>query len=219
MEIEDKGMLIAGGVIAGILETLIICWIWKKYNLWEMNWKNRKQMAVMSGAAALSVVFNVLLFQKQELVIECVNYMALYTIIAAVAGIDFKTKTIPNKILLVGIIIRLLLMAMEAIFYREGVKQTLVDSGIGFAFGLIFMLFLSFISKHGIGYGDVKLFAWIGLCVGFLNTYNILFYSVLVAAVVGVYLLLIKNKDKKTQLPFAPFVFVGTYMMLCFLLL
>ena len=212
-------MLIAAGVIAGILETLVVCWIWKKYNLWDMDLKNRKQMAVMGGLAILSVVINVLLFRKHYLFTVCINLMAVYTITAAVAGIDFKTKTIPNKILFAGIIIRIVLICLEAVFYSDGIRQTLINSGIGFAFGLIFMLFLSFISKHGIGYGDVKLFAWIGLCVGFLDTYNILFYSVLAAAIVGIYLLLVKNKDKKTQLPFAPFVFVGTYMMICFHLL
>ena len=208
-------MEIVGGVLAGILETVSVYLVWKKYNIFELDYKKCKKAVVIILLALVSVFLSVMLLYKGYKTIICFNIMILYTILAAVAGIDFKTKTIPNRILLIGLILRVLLIGVEGVFYRDGIRQTLVNSGIGFAFGLIFMLFLSIITKHGIGYGDVKLFAWIGLCVGLLDTYNILFYSVLVAAVTGIYLLLIKNKSKKMQLPFAPFVFVGTYIVLC----
>lgn len=208
-------MEIAGGILAGILETVFVYLIWKKYNIFESDCGKYKKTIIFILLALASVFLSVMLLCRNYAMVTCVNFMVLYTILASVAGIDFKTKTIPNKILLTGLIIRILLISVEAVFFSDGIKQTFINSGIGFAFGLIFMLFLSIISKHGIGYGDVKLFAWIGLCVGLLDTYNILFYSVLVAAVAGIYLLVIKNKSKKMQLPFAPFVFIGTYIVLC----
>ena len=209
-------MIIAGSVLIGILQTIIICSIWKKYNIFSAKYKERKSQMIFGCLLVVSVVLNGLLLTYQEEAIICINIFVLYTLLSAIAGIDLKTKKIPNKILAVGIGIRIGMIAIQAVLYTDTVKLVLLNSGTGFLFGLFFLLLLSFISKHGIGYGDVKLFAWLGLCVGLADVYNILFYSVFVAAVVGTYLLLIKRKSKKTEMPFGPFVWLGTYIMLIF---
>lgn len=212
-------MLIASGIFLSLIESLIITMIWKKYNLLQINCSKPKYLIPITLITVLSSIINILLLLKKYAFTTCINIFVLYTLLFAIAGIDFKLKIIPNKLLLIGILIRSVIIGVEAVLHPENVINVLLNSGIGFIFGLLFFLFLSFISKHGIGYGDVKLFAWIGLCMGISDTYSIMFYSVCAAAVVGLYLLFIKSKDKKTQIPFGPFVFVGLYMVLCFRLM
>lgn len=68
---------------------------------------------------------------------------------------------------------------------------------------LIFMWILALLTKPGIGYGDVKLFAVIGYLAGLRYAYGILFYAALFAAGYGGALLLLK-KRKAAQMAFAP---------------
>ena len=188
--------------------------IWKKYELFKNEFSKQKTALCIIAMTLINSVINILFLRQEYSYVTCLNVFSLYTLMFAIAGIDLKFKIIPNRLLLIGFIIRLLILGIEIIWQPEEAKRVLFHSGIGFLFGLLFLLFLSFISKHGIGYGDVKLFAWIGLCMGLADTYSIMFYSVLAAAVISLYLLFIKSRDKKTQIPFGPFVFVGVYMVL-----
>lgn len=73
-------------------------------------------------------------------------------------------------------------------------------------------LLAHFISKGGIGMGDVKLFAVIGCYVGSRSIMSAAFLSVLSGAVYCIVMLLLKKIKLKEEIPFAPFIFVGTML-------
>lgn len=212
-------MLVASGIFVSLVESLIIMAIWRKYDLLKTDILKLKYVFATVIITLINSIINILFLVKNYSLITCINIFVLYTLVFVIAGIDLKLKIIPNKLLLAGIIIRSVIIGIEIIIEPGNGVRIIFNSGIGFLFGLLFLLFLSFISKHGIGYGDVKLFAWIGLCMGVADTYGIMFYSVCAAAVMSMYLLFFKSKDKKTQIPFGPFVFIGLYLVLAFRLM
>ena len=209
MRTEDEMLQ---GLLAGAVQMLVITGIWIKYDIVSLKKGGGKQRLALTVMGVLTVLLNTLLFCREYRVNTVINIMAVHTIMAVLAGIDLKRKVIPNIILAVGFAVRVLLLVHEWIAYPETIQASLLNMTAGFFFGLIFLLLLSFVTRHGIGYGDVKMFAWLGFSVGLSDTYNILFYSVLAAAA-AVYLLLIKKADRKKELPFAPFVYAGCYLV------
>lgn len=203
-------MELAIGIAAGFLETALITYVWKRRELLSEN-----RMVVFAMTAALSIALSVLLFRREYAVFDYINIVTVYVIVFILAGIDYRTKTIPNEILAVGMVIRTVLYMAEAVLSVDTIRISLIMATAGFLFGLLFLLLLAMLTRNGIGYGDVKLFAWLGYCVGIRDVYNILFYSALFSAAVGTYLILRKKADRKKGLPFAPAVLAGTYLVFC----
>jgi leader peptidase (prepilin peptidase)/N-methyltransferase len=67
----------------------------------------------------------------------------------------------------------------------------------------------------GLGGGDVKLIAAIGLIVGYNSIIFIMCSSYIIGAIVGISLLIMRRKKLVSILPFAPFITIST--ILCFM--
>ncbi len=203
-------MELAIGIAAGLLETAVITYVWKRREL-----LSERMTVVIALTAALSIALSVLLFRREYAVFDYINIITVYVIVCILAGIDYRTRTIPNKILAAGMVVRTVLYLAEAVLSADTVRTSLIMAAAGFLFGLLLLLLLAMLTRNGIGYGDVKLFAWLGYCVGIRDVYNILFYSALFSAAVGTYLILRKKADRKKELPFAPAALAGTYLVFC----
>lgn len=203
------------GALVGMIQTLVITGVWTKYDVVSLGKDEKKQWRFMAAVGIFTVLLNMLLFDQEYRIHTLVNLSAVYVIVTILAGIDLKRKVIPNAVLAVGFMVRAILMLYEWLAYPETIRQVFLNMAAGFLFGLLLLLFLSFITRHGIGYGDVKLFAWLGFSVGLADTYSILFYSVLAAAITGIYLVFVRKADKKKELPFAPFVYIGCCLVFC----
>ena len=88
----------------------------------------------------------------------------------------------------------------------------LISSVFGALIGGGIFLLAHFISKGGVGMGDVKLFAVIGFYVGNGSIMAAAFLSVMAGAVYSITMLLFKKIKLKEEIPFAPFIFVGTIL-------
>lgn len=203
------------GLITGMTELFIIIGVWIKYEIFSIRAGGWKQWTATAFLGILTVFLNILLFGQNRQSYVYLNIMAVYTILAAAAGIDFQKKIIPNAVVGTGFVLRAALLCFECFVCPGNIRTAFLNAAAGFAFGLLLLLLLSFITRHGIGYGDVKLFAWIGFSMGFADTYSILFYSALSAAVAGIWLMFVKKKDRKMELPFGPFVYIGAYLVMC----
>ena len=202
------------GVLFGIFEAAVIIGAWMHYLDCTPDKKmDRKAVVTAVGVVLLAIVMNLLMWRKQYRLVTYGNLIQVFVILAVAAGVDYKKHIIPNSLVGAGAICRLVLLFLEGFLYPEEIKSSLIMSVAGMVVCLIFMLFLSFLTKHGIGFGDVKLFAWIGFSVGIMETYYILFYSVFLTAAAAIFLLCTKKTDRKGRLPFAPFVFLGCYLV------
>lgn len=133
-----------------------------------------------------------------EVVIDCV----FLTMLAAVTLTDLEQRIIPNRILLVGAVICL---AIAAPTDPAGLPERAIAAAAG---GLLFFL-VALAYPQGMGLGDVKLTATMGLFLGRALAPAVL--SALVAAsFVGLALIArYGSRARKMAIPFGPFLALG----------
>ena len=134
------------------------------------------------------------------------GYLALLYFLPYLAWVDGKQRIVPGNILKWMFFFRLSVLVAGVFCYR-GAGMELVLSALGglFAGGGI-MLLAYVISRKGVGAGDVKLMAVVGLYMGSANIYAVLLLSFFLAAAYGVAGMLlhkIRLKDEIACLSFA----------------
>jgi len=157
-------------------------------------------------ATAALLVGAVLHFHKLYVAIVM---SAFFAVMLAVAIIDLDHKVIPNRIVYPSLIAFPVLLGVGA---ASGQGFRLVHAGVGFlAFGGGLFL-VAAVSPQGMGMGDVKLGALIGLVLGALQL-----RLVAVAAALGilagglgaVVALVFFGATRKKALPFGPYLAAG----------
>ena len=137
--------------------------------------------------------------------IFCVISPALLTI----SIIDIKHKIIPDRITLPGIIFGLI-----AGSYLIGLKESL----LGLISGGGIFLFSSEVyyrvrGRVGMGGGDIKFIAAVGALLGLKQVFLVIFLSAFMGSVVGLIGLVGKKINTTSQVPFGPFLAVGTLIV------
>jgi leader peptidase (prepilin peptidase) / N-methyltransferase len=129
--------------------------------------------------------------------------------------VDAAVKRLPN--LLTGSAFAgtagLLLIASATGGHWSTLGRCLIG-GVAFA---AFCLVLAIISPSGMGLGDVKLAASLGAALAWLSWTALIagiFAGFLLASGYGVALLVRGRANRKTQIPFGPFMIVGTFLVL-----
>lgn len=164
----------------------------------------------MVGAVLFALLFTLYGYGPVKIIRHCLLLGGLVPI----GYEDYKEKRIPNRWLLALIIIRAILFGVESVLYPafiwENVKFILFGAAVN---GII--LFLAYvISRHSIGVGDVKLFIVLGMYLGTGRTYLILLSALIIAACYGVVKVWRKSMTTKDEMAFAPFVAIGTVLIL-----
>ncbi|NLZ54393.1 MAG: prepilin peptidase, partial [Thermoanaerobacteraceae bacterium] len=84
----------------------------------------------------------------------------------------------------------------------------------GFAVGGGTILLIVVLSRGGMGGGDIKLFATVGMYLGLRLTVLALLLSFVFGSIAGLILILLKGKKMKDAIPFAPFIALGSIVSL-----
>ena len=139
-----------------------------------------------------------------------IQMLFLCTVLWVCAWTDCRAYLIFNRILLFGLLVYLALFALQGILAPGQMRDTAIGAGISAA-GLFAAGFLCRIVMPGsVGAGDLKLMIVLGLYLGMEHTWNAVFYTLLSAFFVSVWLLATKRASGKSVLPFAPFLLIGT---------
>jgi leader peptidase (prepilin peptidase) / N-methyltransferase len=148
-----------------------------------------------------------LLFASAPLLVgwsmELVIALTLISLLVIITVSDLAYMIIPDKVLLV----------FAGIFMIERLFIPLTpwwDSLSGAAAGFILLLSIAFISRGGMGGGDIKLFAVIGFVVGFKAMLLSFFFATFYGAFFGIIAMLLGFVKKKQHIPFGPFIAIGT---------
>ena len=127
----------------------------------------------------------------------------IYTcILIIVFFTDLEHRLVLNQVIYPAIALALLAAPFTP---SHSARALLLGGLIGFA--LLFLIAL--IRPAGMGMGDVKLAAFIGLIVGFPSILIALFLSFVAGGLVAGWLLLSGVKGRKDPVPFAPFLVAG----------
>lgn len=176
-----------------------------------------KSVLVYSILVCVSALAGYIISRNTVSILATVQIGICYMSALAAAIIDFKTKTIPNYIPISLLCCRALIFIYEIIF-TDSALSYLVSSLIGCFLCALLLIIANRISKGGIGGGDIKLLACIGLMCGVYVVFSTLLLSLLACIVVSVILLLLKKKTSKDNLPFGPFIYLGLTIMCLFTL-
>ena len=156
---------------------------------------------------AALVTENICLFSMA--VSRMARYGILFAGLVIIAWIDRRSKRIPNVILLGLLALRVILLAAEWILYPSYGLALLISALAGGLIGGGLFCICYFISRGGVGMGDVKLFTIMGVYLGLGVIMTTVFLTVLVSAVYSVVQLIRKKTKLKDEVPFAPFAWIG----------
>jgi leader peptidase (prepilin peptidase)/N-methyltransferase len=144
-------------------------------------------------------------------------FLVLTAFLVALSAIDLDTFLLPKKLVWPAFGAGAVLLGVAAVI--DGDRQGAIEAAAGaaIAFALLYVVF--FISPRGMGFGDVRLAAVLGLHLGWIELPLVglgLFLSFLVASIVGIGLLVTRRKGRKDRVPFGPFLATGTLLAVLF---
>lgn len=175
---------------------------------WNNPWF--KTLIAVAVILMIGLVLEFRLFQYGML--KIIRYVIVVCCLVVIGWIDFLSRKIPNKILIFMFGARTVLLIIECIVYRELWKSIILSASMGFVFSGGMFLLCYLISRGGVGIGDVKLFAVLGYYMGSGAVFSVMFMTVLAAALFSTIALLLKKTNLKQEIPFAPFIFLGTVL-------
>ena len=136
--------------------------------------------------------------------------------------IDFEHYIIPNEITFGGLIIGLLLSAVyPPLLDADTIKVSLMRSFLGAIVGGVALLTVAMVGelifrREAMGMGDVKLLAAIGAFFGWQSTLFTILISSLLGGVVGLILVLVRQKGWQSRIPYGPYIAFGAVLwMFC----
>lgn len=137
-------------------------------------------------------------------------YLVLTGALVALSWIDLEHFLLPNRIVYPMTVALVVLFGLAALLEDDwsALGRGMVAGAI--AFVVYFVLHL--VSPRSMGFGDVKLSFSLGLALGWLSWEELalgLFLAFLYGAVIGIILMIVRRRDRKTAIPFGPFMAAG----------
>ena len=133
------------------------------------------------------------------------NDMLLKVILCVCIGVCTVTDVLKRTI-----DIRILVMFLGILTVCGFIEKTICIENViaGLCVGIVFAV-VSFLTEGEIGIGDVCLYSMIIFFMGLKKGIYILFISVGFAFLAALYLVIVKRKKKKYEMPLVPFIFAA----------
>ena len=174
----------------------------------------KKKLIILSAVSAVVLLGLAVLFPLTANPHEWDVFSMMRAVLVIVfswfaAVIDQKFRVIPNKLTLCVLLVGMAVIAAEIILSSDTWQGVIMYALLGAAISGGIFLIANLVSKNGLGMGDVKLMALIGLYVGMERSLGIAMWTMVLAALTGGVLMMVKKAKLKTELALAPFFFLG----------
>lgn len=129
------------------------------------------------------------------------------------AVIDLREQLLPNRVLLPGTVVTAALLALAAAL--DDGWPDLLRALLAGAAAFVVLLAMALLAPSGLGMGDVKLAALLGLVLGWFGWPAVLlgfFLGFALQAVLGLALLATRRAGRRTELPFGPALLTGALL-------
>ena len=128
--------------------------------------------------------------------------LTILLVFVAIIAIDLKHHLIPNSLnIYLGVVF--LSIAIMQYSWKHWLLGGLIGFGVPF---LVTLLFYKIKGQVGLGGGDIKLFGVLGIILGPIGVVENIFFSCFAGSLIGAFLLITKRMDRKTPIPFGPFI-------------
>jgi len=164
----------------------------------------------------------VALFIKYHFTFFFWMYALVCLVLVIITFIDLQEQIIPDELsyglMVAGTIFSFFNreLFLQIIFYFPLALNRLVASYVGLLVGGGILYFIAWISRGGMGGGDIKLAAGLGAFLGWEYTLIMLGLSFLAGGVVGIILLITGLKKRKDPIPFGPFIAAAAITVILF---
>jgi leader peptidase (prepilin peptidase)/N-methyltransferase len=130
----------------------------------------------------------------------------------AMSGIDIGHKLLPDNLTLPMLWLGILLSFFPVFIDLE---SSVIGAMAGYlSLWSVYIVFKLITGKEGMGHGDFKLLAMLGAWTGWKMLLVIILTSSLVGATVGIAMILLKRSDRRTQIPFGPYLAAAGWIAL-----
>lgn len=214
-------MLLASSLFASVFLVIFInvalVLLADKY---EIKLKYYKSVAVSRSVIVISIISAVLAFTLNYLrgadksIIElALSFMLLWGM-GVLTVTDYKKKIVPNKILLIILILWAVITAGSLIISVDLTLAMLTQSAIGGAVGGGMFLLSFLITKGQMGAGDVKLAFLLGLYLGAPRVLMAALIGTVLCFLFSMTMVLLKKMKLKDTVPMVPFLAIGVWIIL-----
>ena len=164
-----------------------------------------------------------LVFQNHDLDFKLIPIISSIYILITISIIDLEYKIIPNKLILPSNLIAVLASPFWNILNTpktfpgiSGIIASFINSslsGIG-SMALPLIIFIKY--PKGMGGGDWKLALFVGIILGFPSILVAWWLTSIAGGLVAIYLLTIRRKNLKYEIPYGIFISFGALLILIF---
>jgi leader peptidase (prepilin peptidase) / N-methyltransferase len=133
--------------------------------------------------------------------------------LVGLSWIDLHTQRLPRQITYWTAGIGAPLLVVAALVEHEPKRLWMALLGAAIALAIMALIYAA--SRGGMGDGDVRLAPLLGMYLGYLNPGLAavgLFFGFVAGAVVGVFVIVLRHGDRRTKVPFGPFMALGTVL-------
>lgn len=138
-------------------------------------------------------------------------YACLFIIIFV---IDLEQGLILNKVVYPSMVVALLLALLPRPWLTQWIVTGVANAALGGGIGFAIFLLIAIVSRGGMGWGDVKLAALIGLATGFPLVFLSIIMGAILGGIVAVALMIAKKRKRRETIPFGPFLALAAMVTL-----
>jgi leader peptidase (prepilin peptidase)/N-methyltransferase len=162
---------------------------------------------------ATAVIFALLCwhFQLSPELGVMIFYACLFIIIFV---IDLEQGLILNKVVYPTMVVAFLLALYPWPWLSDSMVMRVAYAALGGGIGFVIFLLIALVSRGGMGWGDVKLAALIGLATGFPLVFLAVIMGAILGGIVAVALMVAKKRKRREAIPFGPFLALAAMVTL-----
>lgn len=197
-----------------ILTSIILCGISFYLLIRKKESKTKLLIVYMIASFILVVGLAVMLqfFYVGNALYTNMRMIALVSIMAPIAYVDFTELRIPNEYVIIGIVYWILSIFVEILCGSQFIWMNIISSLIAATALFIAALLCRVCIKGSIGAGDIKLFMVMGLLLELDGIWSAIFLSLVISFIVAVFLLAAKKKNRTDAMAFGPALAIGTWL-------
>lgn len=155
-----------------------------------------------------AVIFTVLLW-RYGTTLGLIRPLLLTSALIVISAIDIEWYIIPNQILLFLLAGYLITIPLIPAFRP-------VETLLGGLAGGIFLFLPALIYPEGMGGGDIKMAAVLGIFLGWQQVLLVIFAATLAGSIMGITINKIQHKDLKEPIPFGPYLALGAIVSILY---
>ncbi|HEY4397678.1 MAG TPA: A24 family peptidase [Acidimicrobiia bacterium] len=204
----------AAGLLAGLGLEVVVERVPRRESLngWSRRDLNPARAAVLAGVT-VAVFVGLAVRYHDSWVLPA--FLALAAGLVALSVIDLEHYLLPNRIVYPLAAATVALLALAAV--GDDAWAAFGRAVLGGVVAMLALGVLHLVSPRSMGFGDVKLAFVLGLVLGWLGWSELvlgLFCGFLAGAVVGLALIVLRQRGRKDHMPFGPFLAFGTLVVL-----